>query len=82
MTDRKPANQANYTRISDALIASGAAVPMDQVRWTDFPIATRMKALRILPDEVARIRAEERAAQVDQAAEGDGADKTAVKKPM
>jgi len=59
MTDNRPANQENPApRVSDALIACGAFRPFDEVRWEDFPLKTRLIALRILLDEVARIRAE------------------------
>ena len=59
MTEDSPANQDNPApRVSDALIACGRLRLFDDLKWEDFPLKTRLSALRILLDEVARIRAE------------------------
>jgi hypothetical protein len=43
-------------KVSDALIAAGVVVPFEQLKWTDFPLETRLCALRILLGAVARQR--------------------------
>lgn len=53
MADQEKPNQE---RVSDALIASGAVVPFEQLTWTDFPLETRLRALRFLLSAVARRR--------------------------
>jgi hypothetical protein len=44
------------TRISDALIASGKAIPLEKLRWTDYPLETRLRGLRLLLDAVRQAR--------------------------
>jgi hypothetical protein len=44
------------TRISDALIASGAAIPLEKLKWTDYPLETRLRGLRVLLDAVRQAR--------------------------
>lgn len=59
MTDQQTPNQAN-TRVSDALIAAGVVVPFERLKWTDFPLETRLRALRLMLDALARRREKRR----------------------
>jgi hypothetical protein len=46
----------DQAKVSDALIASGAVIPFERLKWTDFPLETRLRALRALLAASARLR--------------------------
>jgi hypothetical protein len=65
MADQQTPNQA---KVSDALIAAGVVVPFEQLKWTDFPLETRLRGLRALLDAMARLRERRRMeAQIEAA---------------
>jgi acyl-CoA reductase-like NAD-dependent aldehyde dehydrogenase len=57
MADQETANQAP-ARASDELVAAGVLVPFEEMEWTDFPLETRLRALRFILDVIRRRRAE------------------------
>lgn len=73
MSERRSSNQ---TRVCDELIAAGKVTPFDQLKWTDFPLETRLRALRALLDASARL-CEKRAneSRAERASSEEAADK-------
>lgn len=61
------ANQA--ARVSDALIAEGVVIPFERLKWTDFALETRLRALRLMLAASARLRERKRIEAQTEAAQ-------------